>query len=278
MKVLLGLAAVPLLAMLFWYGRKRLQAARRSKLLTQPLAAHFIGILEKNVGLYTQLPNELKTNLHGLINVFLAEKQFSGCNGVQITDEMRVTVAGLASVLLLNRRTSYYSGFSTVMIYPDAYMATEVSFDGQVEVRRQVARAGESWHRGPVILSWNDVLRGAANVGDGYNVVLHEFAHKLDEENSHMDGLPVLRQQEQYGEWATVLGREYESLGKRFARGKNKVLHEYGLTSPAEFFAVATESFFEKSVAMKKTLPDLYEQLRRFYHLDPVSWGRTNRD
>lgn len=159
------------------------------------------------------------------------------------------------------------------MMYPTAYIATEVSFDGSVETRRNVTRAGESWHRGPVVLSWQDVLSGAANVGDGYNVVLHEFAHKLDEENDGTNGLPILRDQGHYNEWAEVLGREYESLESRAARGKNKVLHEYGLTSPPEFFAVATESFFEKSTAMKKKLPDLYGQLRRFYRLDPAEWS-----
>lgn len=275
LKVLLGLIAIPLLVVLIWFGRKQLQAAKRARLLKVPLPAQFISILERNVGIYRQLPDELKTELHGLINVFLAEKQFMGCDGVEISDEMKVTVAGLASILLLNRPTTYYPGFSTVIIYPTAYMATEVSYDGAVQVERKVIRAGESWHRGPVILSWEDVLRGAANVSDGYNVVLHEFAHKLDEENSGTNGLPVLREQGQYGEWAKVLGKEFESLEKRAARGQNKILHEYGLTSPPEFFAVSTESFFEKSVAMKKKLPNLYDQLQRFYHLDPASWGRA---
>ncbi len=261
-----------MLAVLIWFGRNQLQKSRRARLLKEPLSAHLLGILEHNVGIYAQLPDELKADLQGLINIFMDEKQFIGCGGLEVSDEMRVTVAGLASVLLLNRPTTYYSGFSSVMMYPDAYIATEVSFDGTVEVSREVTRAGESWHRGPVILSWKDVLRGAANVGDGYNVVLHEFAHKLDEENNGTNGLPVLHEQGQYGEWAEVLGREYESLESRAARGKNSVLHEYGLTSPPEFFAVATESFFEKSVAMKKKLPDLYDQLRRFYHSDPASW------
>ena len=256
--------------------RKQLRASKRAKLLNTPLPAHFIDILKQHVGIYAQVPDELKTELHGLMNVFLSEKVFTGYDGLEITDEIRVTVAGLASVLLLNRPTRYYPGFSSVMIYPTAYIVTETTYDGAVEVKRKVVRAGESWHRGPIVLSWEDVLRGAADVRDGYNVVLHEFAHKLDEENSGTNGLPVLREQGQYGEWAEVLGKEFESLEKRAARGRNKVLHEYGLTSPAEFFAVATESFFEKSVAMKKKLPDLYDQLQRFYHLDPASWDQTS--
>jgi len=275
LNVLFGLAAIPVVAVLIWLGRRQLKKSRRARLLKQPLPAHLLGILERNAGIYAQLPDDLKRNLQGLINIFLDEKQFVGCDGLEVSDEMRVTVAGLACILLLNRQTRYFPGFSTVMMYPDAYMATEVAFDGQVEVRREVTRAGESWHRGPVVLSWKDVLRGAADVGDGYNVVLHEFAHKLDEENNGTNGLPVLPERGQYGQWAQVLGREYESLEGRAAHGKNKVLHAYGLTSPPEFFAVATESFFEKSVAMKQQLPDLYEQLRLFYRLDPAAWTRV---
>ena len=122
------------------------------------------------------------------------------------------------------------------------------------------------------MLSWSDVLRGAANPGDGYNVVLHEFAHKLDEENSGTNGQPILRQTGHYREWAEVLGREYREFADRVQRRKNRVLDEYGLTSPAEFFAVATESFFEKGGSMKRRLPDLYEQLRKYYAVDPASW------
>ncbi len=278
MTALAWLAAFAALAFLYWFIPGRFKKSRRAKLSGLPLSADHLAILEKNVGIYALLPDTLKKELYGLINVFLDEKKFVGCNGFEITDEVKVTVAGLASVLLLNRQTTYYDGFQSIMMYPEAYLATEVSFDGNVQVSKQVVRAGESWHRGPVVLSWADVVRGAANIGDGYNVVLHEFAHKLDEENNGTNGQPVLYEQGQCGEWAEVLGREYESLEKRAARRKNKVLHEYGLTSPAEFFAVATESFFEKPVAMKKKLPDLYDQLKRFYHLDPATWSNAARD
>lgn len=273
MKFFIGLAGVALLLALIWFVPKRFKRSKHARLRSTPLPEEFQQILQANVGLYSQLPDNLKAELHGLMNIFLDEKTFIGCDGLQITDEMRVTVAGLACVLLLNRHTTQYAGFSSVMMYPTAYIATEVSYDGSVEVRKQVTRAGESWHRGPVVLSWADTLRGAANVSDGYNVVLHEFAHKLDEENSGTNGMPVLHERGHYGEWAKVLGKEYESLEARAARGKNKVLHAYGLTSPPEFFAVATESFFEKSAAMKMKLPKLYEQLRLFYRLDPVEWG-----
>jgi len=273
LKVLIGLAAIPLGALLIWFGRRQLIKLKRARLRNQPVSTRLLNILNSNVGLYSQLPDDLKSELHGHINVFLAEKQFMGCDELEVSDEMRVTVAGLACILLLNRPATYFPGFSSIIIYPDSYVATEVSFDGHVEVRRKTKRAGESWLRGPVVLSWKDVLQGSANVGDGYNVVLHEFAHKLDEENDGTNGLPVLQEREQYGQWAKVLGKEYKLLESRIDRGRNRVLHEYGLTSPAEFFAVATESFFEKPIAMRDQLPDLYDQLRIFYCSDPATWN-----
>ena len=151
-------------------------------------------------------------------------------------------------------------------------MAREIRYDGLVEIHGDSLRAGESWHRGPIVLSMTDVMRGSGNEKDGHNVVLHEFAHKLDEENGIMDGLPVLRESAHYKEWAEVLMREYDEFLDRVERGKNKVVDEYGAVSAPEFFAVATESFFEKSNQMKKRLPELYQQLQKFYGLDPASW------
>ena len=115
-------------------------------------------------------------------------------------------------------------------------------------------------------------MHGSANEEDGHNVVLHEFAHKLDEENGIMDGLPVLRESADYKEWASVLTREYDQFLDRVEQGKNRVIDEYGAVSAPEFFAVATESFFEKPKQMKKRLPDVYQQLQKLYGLDPADW------
>ena len=223
--------------------------------------------------LYGKLPTKLRQELHGHINVFLKEKDFIGRADLTITDEIRVIVAGNACLLLLNRKPSYFVGFSSILIYPDTYVAKEVTSDGVVEIQRDSVRLGESWHRGPIVLSWQDVLEGISDPADGRNVVIHEFAHKLDEENCNVDGLPILMDDDHYREWADVLSKEYEALADRAEAGKNEVLDEYGLTSPAEFFAVATESFFEKPQMMRERLPDLYRQLRKFYAVDPATWG-----
>ncbi len=270
--VFLLVLAVPLAAVAYFVAKPMLVRRRRQRLRNQPVPDEVKNILKQHVGLYTLLPDELREQLHGHINVFLDEKRFLGLGGQAITPEVAVTIAGTACLLLLNREPTYFPGFSSILVYPNVYEADQVDSDGVVETHKRSRRAGESWHRGPIILAWSSVEHGAANASDGYNVVLHEFAHKLDEENGGTNGQPILHVAGHYDEWADVLGQEYRAFADRVARRKNKVMDEYGLTSPVEFFAVATESFFEKGWAMKRRLPDLYEQLMKFYAVDPASW------
>lgn len=257
---------------LCWIFVSKLRKHHRDKAYSQPLKEEWIEILCKNVYLYSLLPNELKTALHGHVNYFLDDKEFVGCNGQEITDEIRVTIAGNACLLVLKRNATIFPGFKTILVYPDTYVAKQVTYDGLVVVNEDSTRAGESWHRGPIVLSWADVSHGASNIYDGHNVVLHEFAHKLDEENEIMDGLPILRERSHYAEWSKVLNQEYDAFLKRVSQRENSVIDEYGAVSPTEFFAVVTEAFFEKSIQMRKKLPELYSQLVRFYDLDPATW------
>ena len=259
-------------AFLLWAIYIQSQRSRRNKLFLKPLAPDCIQILENNVSIYSLLSEELKKELHGRINIFLDEKEFIGCAGLQISTEIRITIAGNACLLLLKRDKRCFPGFTTILMYPDTYVAKEIKSDGMVELHEESTRSGESWYRGPVVLSWADVMRGSLDHSDGHNVVLHEFAHKLDEENKAMNGLPVLRDSSHYAEWADVLSKEFDSLLVRVDRGTNSVIDSYGAVSPAEFFAVATESFFEKPLQMKDKLPELYQQLKRFYNLDPAAW------
>jgi Mlc titration factor MtfA (ptsG expression regulator) len=224
------------------------------------------------VPIYSKLPQTLRDELHGHINIFLERKKFIGKAGVEITDKIRFVVAGNACLLLLQGHNRRFSGFSSILIYPETYVAHDVRHDGLITTKRPSTRVGESWMRGPIVLSWADILAGSVNPEDGHNVVIHEFAHKLDEQSGHMNGLPVLNRDSHYEQWSKVLTEEFDALYKRAKKRKNKVLDEYGTVSPAEFFAVASESFFEKPVQMKKRLPDLYEQLSTFYNVDPASW------
>ncbi len=268
--LLLAVAAVTLIIIL----PQRLREFRRAKFRELPLPNFYREILERNLPHYKRMPNELREQLDRDVMVLLNEKRFAGCAGLQMTDEIRVTIAGHASLLLLNRVSDYYPDFTTILVYPDTYVADEITYDGEIEIHERVARAGESWHRGPVILSWQDILRGLSTEGDGMNVILHEFAHKLDEQDDDTEGLPLLSDDAQYKEWSRVLSREFASLEHSFESGADSVLDEYALTSPAEFFAVATEAFFEKAEDMQGTLPDLYAQLQQYYRVDPASWTR----
>lgn len=237
-----------------------------------PLSEEWRSYLLENVALYKKLPPELQTELEGYIQVFLDEKNFEGCGGLSVTDEIRVTIAGLASLLLLNRNTSYFPDLKTILVYPNAYQV-EGAGSGKIGVTDgSQVRLGESWVDGTVVLSWNDVTRTSHDPKDGHNLVLHEFAHQLDQEDGRGDGVPTLEKDSQYLTWALVLSREFKALQERTARGKRSVMDSYGATNPAEFFAVATETFFEKPRQMERKHPELYEELRTFYQLDPARW------
>ena len=253
-------------------GRRFYRHWRHTRLRGQPLSRDLAAILEQRVSLYRRMPEMLREELRGYINIFLQDKTFVGCDDLEITDEIRVVIAANACVLLLNRSAVNFAGFSSILVYPDAYLAPTVSYADGIETVSHSARAGESWHRGPVVLSWGDVLRGSLNPDDGHNVVLHEFAHKLDEENGLVDGLPILRDPGHYQEWADILTREFSAHRKRVRNNRNTVIDSYGAVAPEEFFAVATETFFERSRKMQQFLPDLYAQLQQFYGVDPASW------
>lgn len=229
-------------------------------------------ILEKNVKHYNLLPPTLALEVRQNVQIFLAEKTFEGCGGLEVTEEMKVTVAGLASLLLLNRKTSHYKDLKSILLYPRAYKVGGASSDGVTVSDQAQGRLGESWDHGTVVLSWNDVASSAHNIKDGHNLVLHEFAHQLDQEDGRGDGVPILEQQSMYTTWAEVLSPEYEKLRKRAAKGKPSVLDNYGATNPAEFFAVATETFFEKPVQLQTKHPALYQELAEYYCVDPVNW------
>ncbi len=270
--LLLGL--LPVMALLAFVVPSRLRRRRRARLFARAFPDAWRRILERNLPLLGRMPRALRDELFGHVNVFLHEKRFLGCGGLELTDEMRVTIAGHACLLLLNRSSPrYFPGFTSILVYPGTYLVDDVTYDGEVEISGQDARAGESWHRGPVILSWADVERSFSPDADGTNVILHEFAHKLDEENPDVDGLPVLPSASQYREWADVLARTYDSLEGTLAQHEDPAFDDYALTSPAEFFAVATESFFERAADMKRQFPELYAQFSRYYCVDPASWG-----
>lgn len=257
--------AAGLLGIAFLVIRARRRRARRRRLLTAPFPTAWREVLEHSLPPYPLLTDQERDRLHGTIRVFLDEKRFEGCGGLDLTDEMRVTIAAQACLLLLNRPVPVYPKLRTVLVYPDTFVAKD-------QGGNRSARLGESWGLGVVVLAWNSVRGGAANFDDGANVTLHEFAHQLDQEDGAADGAPLLETRSAYRTWARILSREYKALQRRATKGRRSVMDAYGATNPAEFFAVATETFFEKPQQLLNKHPDLYGELKAYYRTDPQQW------
>ncbi|WP_221031218.1 zinc-dependent peptidase [Actomonas aquatica] len=233
----------------------------------------WIAILEANVPLYQHLPADLRETLHQQIARFVRDKHFEACGGLTLTDEMVLTVAGQACVLCLKLPGPPFPRLRSILLYPAAYRARERLVDELgIVVEREVVRLGESSSRGTIVLAWNAVLSGARNTFDGHNVTLHEFAHQLDQADGRADGTPFLRAPEHYARWTHVLTDGHARLERLAADGKRTVLDTYGATNPAEYFAVATEAFFEKPRQLARKRPDLYAELQTYYQLDPQTW------
>ena len=248
-----------------------LKNRRRARIRREPFPPEWLRIIEKNVPMYRRLSEDDRRELPGHVRVFLAEKRFEGCGGLEMTDEVQVTIAAQACILLLRLdEVDYYPRLRSVVVYPRGYVAHQATRDGHVVHEAPSARLGESWGDGAVVLSWSDARAGAADARDGDNVVLHEFAHQLDQEDGAADGTPELPFGS-YVPWARVLGRRYLELRKAARTGGKALLDRYGATNEAEFFAVATECFFEKPQAMLRRYPDLYDELKAYYGQDPAS-------
>lgn len=245
---------------------------RRERERNRPFPEDWLKIIDRNVPYYRLLPEADRKKLLGDILIFLGEKRFEGCGGLKITDEIRVTIAAQASILLLHQEeTDYYPLLQSILVYPHAYRARDVRRVEGGLVREGVSlRGGESWRQGAVVLSWDDVKRNAADIHDGHNVVFHEFAHQLDQEDGSADGAPILPGRSRYLAWARVLGAEYQELLNAIEERRRSDIDEYGATNPAEFFAVLTECFFEKPLSLKRKHPELYKQLEFFYRQDPA--------
>ncbi|MEM7426105.1 MAG: M90 family metallopeptidase [Pseudomonadota bacterium] len=250
----------------YWW-RYRARAER----LSTPLSDHQCAMVEDKVPLVLKLPAELRSRLEGKINDFLHQVEFVGCNGLEVTEEMRLSIAAQACLLVVNSEAWY--DLSTVLIYEDAFKSREQRSDGFVVTEREEVRIGESWANGPVILSWAHTIKGAADSDDGHNVVFHEFAHQLDDSSGRTNGAPMLGEGQSYAEWEQVFVEAYERHLRDVGNEAPTVLDAYGAKAPEEYFAVAVEAFFERPAALKRDEPAVYEQLSEFFRLDPVTWG-----
>ena len=269
-----------LLIIAWLVGEPWLTERRRHRIRARPFPAEWRDILKRRVPYVRALPADLQLQLKQHIQVFVAEKAFIGCDGLEITDEIRVTIAAQACLLILNRPRGYYPNLRQILVYPNSFVVRREHTDGAgVSHQGRQVLSGESWEQGQVILSWRDTLQDAATPDDGRNVVIHEFAHQLDQETGSANGAPILARREYYARWAKVLSAEYQELQARAGRPRRRddqdedsLFSDYGATDPAEFFAVISEVFFEQPQRMADEHPALYQELARFYRLEPLSW------
>lgn len=266
-------AVLTLTIIVLLLGAPYWRARRRQRIRAQAFPRLWRQILQRRMPYFQSLPAGLQLQLKQHIQVFLAEKRFVGCGGLTITDEIRITIAAHACLLLLNRTTDYYPRLHQILVYPDAFIVPQRQADGLGLVsEHQQVLSGESWQQGQLILSWRDTALGAQDPHDGCNVALHEFAHQLDQETGSANGAPALSLGHDYQSWSSVLGAAFAELQTRAHSNQPSLFDHYGATNPAEFFAVATEVFFEQPQALADDNPALYQQLSRYYRIDPLSW------
>ena len=267
---MLPLVVVVLVFVVTYYVRRW----RSNRLLNKAFPQAWRHILTERIAVYTLLQPQQRQKLEQLIHLFLDDKEFYGCAGLVVTDEMKLCIAAEACLLLLGQSGPVYPGLQSILVYPSAFTAKrDVHQEDGTVVAGEHHLLGESWGNGRVILSWDDVEQGARDFTDGHNVVLHEFAHQLDSASGSANGAPPLRSNS-YQTWASVFSDNFKDLQARVMHGKSTVMDGYGATNPAEFFAVATETFFEKPDDLLAKRPQLFHELQQYYRLDPRDWQR----
>lgn len=269
MAIFLTLVAVSCAALLWRFWSKR---QNRARLLASELSSEQRALMLRHVPLVRKLPSELRGRLEGKVLLFLDQVAFIGCNGLEVTEAMRLSIATQAALLVVNS-DAWYAHLRTVLIYPGAFRSKVTEQNGYVVTEREIVRTGESWPRGPVVLSWEDTERGALDFSDGHNVVLHEFAHQLDDLSGETDGVPVLSNGQSFADWQRVFSAAYEAHVHNVMARRETVFDPYGAEKPVEFFAVAVEVFFERPKEMKREAPEVYAQLADLFRLDPASWA-----
>ncbi|MEM7702951.1 MAG: M90 family metallopeptidase [Pseudomonadota bacterium] len=251
--------------------RARHKQRRRETILATSLTPEQRMALDRLVPLVNRMPAQLQGKLEGKINLFLDQITFRGHGGIEVTEAMRLSIAAQACILIVNS-DAWYETLRNVLIYPSVFSTRRDTHDGVTVRNREFHMAGESWDRGPVVLSWDDALEGGLDPNDGYNVVIHEFAHQLDSLTGHTNGIPALRKGQRYEGWEQAMLEAYQRHLDRVQHGQDTVIDPYGATNHQEFFAEAIVTFFEKPTDLKRTEPALYTQVSQLLALDPVRW------
>jgi Mlc titration factor MtfA (ptsG expression regulator) len=265
----ISFAAIILLIISYIWVKPVITEYKRQQIAQQNFPVYWVSILEQNVYLYRNLAYNIRQELHKLILVFLKEKQFIGCGGLQITDEIKITIAAQACLLLLSKRSNYYSYLDSILVYPSIFVVQRNKPFLEHYLEEQEILSGESWGKqGLVVLAYDQVLNEAKNYNQGHNVVLHEFAHQLDQEDGSMNGVPKLRNNQEYQEWAIIFREAYQQLCYEIETGIATKINQYAITNPAEFFAVMTEIYFTQPQILQNQYPLVYQQLKNYYKIE----------
>ncbi|MCG6966347.1 MAG: zinc-dependent peptidase [Chromatiaceae bacterium] len=251
-----------------WWGRWRLRRA----LARHPLPAAEWHRLTGGIGCLHGLSAEEKARLRERVAVFLEHKTLNGVQGLELTRTMRLQIAAQACLPILNLGLDYYAGWHEVVVYPDSFRVRHpISDDSGVVSEHEQILSGEAWQQGPLILAWSDIQRDLDHHEPGSNVIIHEFAHKLDMLNGRANGMPPLHADMQPKAWSDTLSAAYQALQDRLEHHQRAGINPYGATSPAEFFAVLSEYFFTAPHQLLHDCPEVYHQLRQYYRQDPLA-------
>jgi len=244
------------------------RARRRKRILAEPFPAGWDQIVDDNVALARRLDPARRQRLRELVQVFVAEKHWEGCGGLELTEEMQVTIAAQACLLVLHRRDELYDDVDSILVYPSSVIVPPRRLGTFEQPRAPISHGahvlGEAMLGGPVVLAWDSVLAGGRAEIDG-NVTLHEFAHKLDMANGRIDGTPPLANRRAREQWARVCSDAFTRHTNAIANGWPTLLGDYAATNEAEFFAVATETLFTRPGDLAYEYPALYQLLAGFY-------------
>lgn len=263
---------VPLLILAVLAYRYIAMRRKRARLLATPLTAQQRHIVEQLVPLVTLLPKTLRAAHEGKINLFLDQVTFRGKNGVEVTEAMKLSIAAQACLLIVNS-PMWYDTIRNVLLYPSVFDTGRGQHDEGVIHDHHHGTLGESWDRGPVVLSWNHALHGGLRAHDGENVVIHEFAHQLDSLSGHTNGIPILRKGQAYAGWEKAMLDAYNAHLARVAHGEHTLIDAYGATNHEEFFAEAIVTFFERPHELRREEPALYAQFAELLAIDPAEWA-----
>lgn len=250
-----------------------LRARKRRTLLAEPFPLRWAAFLERNVGHYPRLPAPDQARLRDAARVLLAEKQWLGRGGLFLTEEMRVTVAAQAALLLLGGDRGYFPRVRDIVVFPTEFRTPVAGDDWEDDFLSDTALAGQAVDRGPVLLAWDEVLAEGRDPHAGYNVVIHEFAHQLDFSDGISAGVPDLGDRALEARWRYVMAVAFEDHRRAVrANEAGAFFTPHAADDAMEFFADATEAFYCRPADLERLHPEMYALLAAYYRADPAAW------